>query len=244
MLALFRKELSSFFSTITGYIVVLVFLSVTGLFMWVFPGTNYNILENGYASLDTLFTLAPWLFMFLIPAVTMKMFAEEQKSGTIELLFTKPLTDMQIVTAKYASAVSLVFFALIPSLIYFLTVYLIASPEGNIDIAGIFGSYIGLFFLCSAFSAIGIFCSVVTGNQIVSFIFAIILSFFFYSGFEFLSTIVNNTIASNILSLTGINAHYTSLSRGVIDTRDVIYFFSLSFFFLFMCRFALEKRKW
>ena len=244
MFALFKKEVSSFFSSLTGYIVVLVFLCATGLITWVFPGSEYNIIENGYATLDSLFILGPWLFMFLIPAVTMRMFAEEQKSGTMELLFTKPLTDMQIVVAKYWSAFLLVVCALIPTLVYFFSIYFLSSPVGNIDIAGIAGSYIGLLFLCSAFVAIGLFCSVLSGNQIVSFILALILSFFFYSGFEFLGSLVNNSGIGNILSLIGINSHYTSLSRGVIDTRDVIYFISLTFLFLFLSRFILEKRKW
>jgi ABC-2 type transport system permease protein len=242
--ALFKKEISSFFSSLTGYIVVLVFLFATGLIMWIFPGTEFNILENGYATLDSLFYLAPWMFLFLIPAVTMKMFAEEKKSGTIELLLTKPITDLQIVTAKYASAVVLVLCSLIPTLVYFFVIYFLAAPVGNIDVAGIAGSYIGLLFLCSAFVSIGIFCSAISGNQIVSFIFAVILSFFFYSGFEFLSSIINFQGISNTLSLIGISNHYASLSRGVIDTRDMMYFISLTLFFLFMARFILEKRKW
>ena len=194
--------------------------------------------------MDSFFILAPWLFLFLIPAVTMRMFAEEYKSGTIELLLTKPLSDLQIVGAKYAAAVSLVAFALIPTLVYFFCLYFISTPVGNIDIAGITGSYIGLLFLCSAFVSIGLFCSVISKNQIVSFIIAVILSFFFYSGFEFLSTIIVVPLISNIFSFFGISAHYSSLSRGVIDTRDLVYFISLTLLFIFFSRFILEKRKW
>ena len=244
MLSLFKKEISSFFSSLTGYVVVLVFLCATGLIIWVFPGSEFNILENGYATLDSFFILAPWLFLFLIPAITMKMFAEEQKTGTIELLLTKPLTDLQIVIAKYASAVLLVLSALIPTLVYFFSIYYLSAPKGNIDIAGIAGSYIGLIFLCSAFVSIGIFCSVLSSNQVVAFILAVIFTFFFYSGFEFLSTIISLPGLSNILALLGISAHYNSLSRGVIDSRDVIYFISLTLLFLFLSRFILEKRKW
>lgn len=244
LLSLFKKEISSFFSSITGYVVILVFLCSTGLIIWVFPGSEFNILDNGYATLDSFFILAPWLFLFLIPAVTMKMFAEEQKSGTIELLLTKPLSDLQIVAAKYASAVLLVLCALFPTLVYILSIYFLSSPKGNIDIAGISGSYIGLLFLCSAFVSIGIFCSVLSSNQIVSFILAVILSFFFYSGFEFFSSIISVPGISNLLALIGISSHYTSLSRGVIDTRDLIYFISLTLLFLFLSRFILEKRKW
>ena len=244
MYSLFKKEISSFFSSITGYVVILVFLCATGLIIWVFPGSAFNILDNGYANLDSFFTLAPLLFLFLIPAITMKMFAEEQKTGTIELLLTKPLSDLQIVTAKYASAVMLVLSAIFPTLIYLISIYFLSSPIGNIDFAGISGSYIGLFFLCSAFVSIGIFCSVLSSNQIVSFILAVVLYFFFYSGFEFLSSIINQPGISNILALIGISAHYTSLSRGVLDSRDLIYFISLTLIFLFLSRFVLEKRKW
>ncbi len=212
--------------------------------MWVFPGSDFNILENGYSTMESFFLLAPWLFLFLIPAVTMKMFAEEQKTGTIELLLTKPLTDLEIIIAKYASAVVLVLLALFPTLTYFFSIYYLSFPVGNIDIAGITGSYIGLIFLCSAFSSIGLFCSVISNNQIVSFILAIVISFFFYSGFDFLSSFVNQTTISNTLSYTGMSSHYSSLSRGVIDTRDLVYFVSLTLLFVFLSRFILEKRKW
>jgi ABC-2 type transport system permease protein len=212
--------------------------------MWVFPGSDFNVLENGYSTMDSFFLLAPWLFLFLIPAVTMKMYAEEQKSGTIELLLTKPLSDLEIIVAKYASAVVLVILALIPTLTYFFSIYFLASPVGNIDIAGITGSYIGLLFLCSAFSSIGLFCSVISGNQIVSFILAIIISFFFYIGFDFLSSIIVQPVISNILAYSGMSSHYSSLSRGVIDTRDLVYFISLTLLFVFLSRFILEKRKW
>ena len=244
MIALFRKEINNFFGSVTGYIVLLVFLCATGLIIWVFPGSEYNILEFGYASYEPFFVLAPWLFMFLIPAVTMKSLAEELKSGTIELLMTKPLSDMKIVFAKYASGVVLVLIALVPTLVYFGSLYFLASPSGNIDIAGIIGSYLGLLLLCSAFVAIGVFCSALSSNQVVAFILALLFSFFFYSGFEFLSSITGPSFISNFLSAMGIQEHYTSLSRGVIDTRDVIYYFSLTCFFLLCTRFTLEKRKW
>jgi ABC-2 type transport system permease protein len=242
--ALFKKEVSVFFSSLTGIIAVLVFLLTTGLILWVFQGTDYNILETGYANLDGLFILAPWLFMFLIPAITMRMFAEEQKTGTLEMLLTKPITDMQLVVSKYAAAVVLVLCSILPTLVYFISVYFLSSPTGNIDGAGIFGSYIGLIFLCSAFASIGVFCSIMSSNQVVSFIFAVVFSFFFYSGFEFLSSTISNPKLSNILSYIGISNHYQSLSRGVIDTRDMVYLVSLTLFFLFLSRFILEKRKW
>ncbi len=244
MLALFKKEINSFFSSLTGYIVILVFLLASGLVLWVFPGSEFNVLENGYANLQGFFTLAPWFFLFLIPAVTMRMFAEEQKTGTIELLLSKPITDLNIVFAKYGAAVILVLCAIVPSLIYIGSIYLLATPTGNIDIAGITGSYIGLLFLCSAFVSIGVFSSVLTGNQVISFILAVVFCFFFYSGFEFISTFLNSPKISNVFSFLGISRHYESLSRGVIDSRDVIYFLSLTLIFIFFSRFMLEKRKW
>lgn len=212
--------------------------------MWIFPGADFNLIESGFSNIDPLFIVAPWVFLFLIPAVTMKMFAEEQKSGTIEILLTQPLTDLQIVIAKYFSAVLLVLIALIPTLVYYISVYLLANPVGNIDTAGIIGSYIGLIFLCSGFASIGVFASALSNNQIVSFILAVILSFFFYSGFEFLGSIITNPSISNFLSQLGISSHYGSMSRGVIDSRDVIYFVSLTFFFVLFTRFILERRKW
>jgi ABC-2 type transport system permease protein len=242
--ALFKKEISSFFGSLTGYIVVIVFLVASGLFLWVLPGSDYNILDNGYADLGGFFLLAPWLFLFLIPAVTMRMFAEEQRTGTIELLLSKPITDLRIVAAKYASAVVLAFAAIIPSAVYFLSLWLLAAPAGNVDTAGTLGSYFGLLFLCSGFASIGIFSSVLTGNQLISFIIAVILSFFFYSGFEFLAGISGPGGISNLLSCAGMSNHYESLSRGVIDTRDVVYFITLTLAFIFLSRFMLEKRKW
>lgn len=227
-----------------GYIVIIVFLLTLGLIMWIFPGADFNIIESGYSNIDPLFIVAPWVFLFLIPAVTMKMFAEEQKSGTIEILLTQPLTDLQIVMAKYFSAVLLVIIALVPTLVYYITVYMLANPAGNIDTAGIIGSYIGLIFLCSGFASIGVFASALSNNQIVSFILAVILSFFFYSGFEFLGSIITQPTISNLLAQLGISSHYGSMSRGVIDSRDVIYFISLTLFFVFFTRFILEKRKW
>ncbi len=244
MFALLKKEINSFFSSLIGYLVITVFLLATGLLMWIFPSSDYNIPQSGYATMDSLFILAPWVFLFLIPAVTMRMFAEENRSGTIELLLTQPLTDFQLVVAKYISAVLLVLFSLIPTLIYYISIYRLASPVGNIDTAGIIGSYIGLFFLACGFVSIGILSSSITNNQIVSFIAAVILCFFFYSGFEFLSTLSQNGWINSVFSALSMSTHYSSLSRGVIDSRDIVYFASLSLLFLFLSRFILEKRKW
>jgi ABC-2 type transport system permease protein len=242
--SLLRKEINSFLGSVIGYAVIIVFLAITGLFAWILPGTDFNIVDSGYASLDSLFILAPWVFMFLIPAITMRSFAEENKTGTIELLFTKPFTDFQIVAAKYMAGIILVLFALVPTLIYYLVVNYLASPAGNLDHGGIRGSYVGLFLLGSAYVSIGIFSSCISNNQIISFILAVLITFLFHVGFDFLSTVSYNENLNYVLSQLGMSAHYTSLSRGVIDTRDAVYFISLTFLFLAAARFILEKRKW
>ena len=244
MFSLLRKEINSFLGSVIGYVVIVVFLVITGLFAWILPETDFNIISSGYATLDSLFILAPWVFMFLIPAITMRSFAEENKTGTIELLLTKPFTDFQIVAAKYLAGMILVLFALLPTLVYYGVVNFLASPAGNLDHGGIRGSYTGLFFLGSAYVSIGIFSSCISNNQIISFILAMLITFVFHVGFDFLSAIGGNEGLNYILSQMGMNAHYASLSRGVIDTRDVIYFASLTMLFLTSARFILEKRKW
>ena len=244
MFSLLRKEINSFLGSVIGYVVIIVFLSITGLFAWILPGTDFNILESGYATLDPLFILAPWVFMFLIPSITMRSFAEENKTGTIELLLTKPLTDFQIVNAKFLSGIILVIFSLLPTLVYYAVVNYLASPSGNLDHGGIRGSYIGLFFLGSAYVSIGIFSSCISNNQIISFILAVLITFVFHTGFDFLSGLGTNQNVNYILSQLGMNAHYSSLSRGVIDTRDAVYFISLTLLFLSSARFILERRKW
>jgi ABC-2 type transport system permease protein len=241
MLALLKKEINEFFSTITGYVVVVVFLLAIGLFMWVFPG-QYNVLESGYATLNTLFTLAPWIFLFLVPAVTMRMIADEKKSGTMELLLTRPISDLQIVVSKYLASLILVLLALLPTLIYFFSLYHLGNPAGNIDVGGTIGSYVGLFFLAAIYAAIGIFASSLTGNQIIAFIIALLIAFFFYMGFDLLSGMwVFSRIDTFIMDL-GINAHYRSMSRGVIDTRDIIYFISVILVFIYLTKTIIQNR--
>jgi ABC-2 type transport system permease protein len=216
---------------------------ITGLFAWILP-TDFNIPQSKYATLDSLFILAPWVFMFLIPAITMRSFAEENRSGTIELLLTKPLSDMQIVVAKYGAGLLLVLFSLLPTLIYYIVVSQMATPSGNVDHGGIRGSFIGLFFLGSAYVSIGIFASSVSANQVVAFIIAVVVTFFFYLGFDFVSGLTTNQGLNYLLAQIGISAHYSSLSRGVIDSRDVVYFISATVLFLLFTKFILEKRKW
>ena len=175
MLSILRKEINSFLNSLVAYIVIGVFLVVTGLYMWFLPGSS--VLDYGYADLQALFSIAPWVFLFLIPAITMRTFAEEKKAGTIELLLTRPVTDLQIILGKYFACLLLAIFALLPTLIYYVSVYLLGEPKGNIDSAGVAGSYIGLVFLAAVFTAIGIFASSISKDQIISFIIAVLLCF-------------------------------------------------------------------
>jgi ABC-2 type transport system permease protein len=243
MFALLKKEISSFLNSLIGYIVIIVFLLINSLFLWVFP-LQFNILDYGFASIDNLFMLSPFVFLFLIPAITMRSFADEQKTGTIELLMTKPLTDMQIIGAKYLAGLVLVLFALLPTLVYFVSVYKLGLPPGNIDLGGTWGSYLGLLFLGAGFVAIGIFASSLAENQVVAFITAVFLCGFLYVGFEFIYSLSLFGKIDLLIQSLGMNAHYTSMSRGVVDTRDVLYFGSLIAIFLLLTKLKLESRKW
>ncbi len=243
MVTLLNKEIKGFLNSLIGYITIVVFLLILGLFLWVIHGDS-NILEGGFATIDPLFVIAPWVFMFLIPAITMRTFADEKKSGTIELLLTRPLTDMQIILAKYFAGVLLVVISLIPTLIYYYSVHHLGNPVGNIDTGGMWGSYIGLLLLASGFVSIGIFASAISENQVVAFITALFMCFLCYSGFDYLSKFDLFGKIDNIILSLGINDHYLSISRGVIDTRDVIYFISLSAVFILSTRTVLESRKW
>lgn len=243
MLTLFAKEIQTFLSSLIGYMVIVVFLLINGLFLWVFPG-DFNILDFGYANIDSLFMIAPFVFLFLIPAITMRSFAEEKRVGTIEMILTKPLTDFQIIIAKYLAGITLVIFSLLPTLIYMFSVYQLGLPKGNMDMGGAWGSYIGLLFLGASFVAIGLFSSTLTDNQIVSFIIGVFFCGFLYIGFEFIHSLDWFGNIDLFIKSLGINAHYTSMSRGVIDTRDALYFLSLIFLFLVLARFSLERRKW
>jgi len=243
MFTLYKKEIFSFLNTLIGYIAVIVFLLINGLFLWVFP-MGYNIIDFGYASLDNMFALAPLVFLFLIPAITMRSFADEKRSGTIEMLLTKPLTDYQIIFSKYFASITLILLALLPTLIYVISVYKLGSPAGNLDMGGLWGSYIGLVFLASAFAAIGLFISSITENQIVAFMMSLIISGFILMGFDFIAGLsIFGKVDLFIMSL-GIQAHFTSMSRGVIDSRDVLYFISLIAIFLLLTKTSLESRKW
>ncbi len=243
MYSLFKKELTSFFGSLIGYLVVMVFLLITGLFLWVFPG-QYNIPDSGYASLEGLFALAPWLYLFLIPAITMRSFAEEKRTGTLELLLTRPLSELQLISAKFLASLVLVTFSLLPTLLYFLSVFLLGNPVGSIDTGATWGSFFGLFFLAAIYIAIGLFASSLTDNQIVSFILAMTLSFIFYLGFDFIASTGLPYLMEQMLRWLSIDTHYLSVSRGVLDLRDIIYFSGMTFLFLWITRGFLHHRKW
>jgi len=235
MFAILKKELNSFFASPIGYLVIAVFLVINGLYLWVFKG-DFNILNAGFADLNSFFFIAPWFFLFLIPAITMRSFSDEFRLGTIELLKTKPLTDWQIVLGKYAGALMLIIIALLPTLIYVYSIVQLGLPTGNLDIGSTIGSYIGLLFLASAYTAVGIFTSTLSNNQIVAFILSVIISFFLFYGFEALADLTS----SEMLRGFGMNEHFKSISRGVIDTRDIIYFASITVFFLFLTKLKLN----
>ncbi len=243
MITIFKKEFLGFFSSLTAYVVIIVFLLINSLFLWILPG-NYNLLDYGYSDLDGMFNMAPFAFMFLIPAITMRFFSEEHRSGTIDLLLSKPISDLKIILAKYFAAFALVVFSIIPTLIYFYSVYQLGFPKGNLDIGAFWGSFIGLIFLGASFTSIGLFSSVITKNQILSFVISVALIALFYLGFEFAFS--SNAINSNALLIQnlGMSSHYVSISRGVIDSRDLIYFFSFIFIFIFLSRTILGSRKW
>lgn len=237
MLAILKKEINSFFASPIGYLVIAIFLLLNGLFLWVFKG-EFNILDNGFADLSPFFLLAPWILIFLIPAVTMRSFSDEKKQGTLELLLTKPISTLQLVLGKYFGAFVLIIIALLPTILYVYTVYQLGNPTGNIDFGSTLGSYFGLLFLVAAYTAIGVFASTLSDNQIVAFIVAVFLCLFFFIGFEGIADVVS----SNMIEQLGMNAHYKSMSRGVLDTRDIIYFLSVTILFIALTKFNIKKQ--
>lgn len=242
MFSLFKKEITQFFGSITGTMVSVVFLLLTGLFLWVFSG-NYNIPDGGYATLEGLFEIAPWIYLFLIPAVTMRMFADEKRSGTMELLLSRPVTELQLILAKFLAALAVVLLTLFPTLIYFLSVYLLGNPVGCIDTGATWGSYTGLFFLAVIYLTIGLLTSSVTDNQVVAFILAVFMCFFWYAGFGFLARLPFPSHIGSMISSMGIDAHYESVSRGVLDSRDLLYFLLMAGFFILLTRIVLEWKR-
>src|ERR1041385_8186537 len=240
MIRVFAKEFNSYLNSLIAYLVISVFLTGIGLLLWVFPDTS--VLDYGFADMDTLFSMGPYVFIFLIPAITMKSFAEEKKLGTMELLLTKPLTDWGIVLGKYLAAFALTLVALLPTLIYYFSIYKLGNPIGNIDTAGAIGSYIGLGLLASVFCAIGVCASSLTTNQIVSFILAAFFCFIFYNGFDSLATLT--TDSALVIKQLGILYHYEALSKGLIDSRDVIYFLSVTGLILLCTKTVIGSRQW
>lgn len=236
MKAIYFKELYAFFGSLIGYLVIGVFLILSGLFLFVFEG-EFNLLNAGYADLQAFFNLAPWIMLLLIPALTMKSFADEQKLGTIELLLTKPFKDYDIVLGKFFSILTLVIIALVPTLIYVYIINDYSLFENPVDFGVIYGSYFGLIFLVSSYISIGLFTSTLTSNQIVAFILAVILCFFIFYGFDALG----NFESLIFIKYLGMKAHYESINKGVIDTRDLIYFVSVTFLFIFLATWRVNQ---
>jgi len=234
------REIKSFFGSPIGYLVIAIFLLINGLFLWVFDG-EYNILQSGFADLSPFFTLAPWILIFLIPAVTMRSFSDEKKQGTIELLLTKPLSIWQIVNGKFLGSLLLIVIALLPTLVYVYVIYSLGLPEGNIDLGSTIGSYFGLLFLVASYTSIGIFSSTLSENQIVAFLLSAFICFAIYYGFEGVSTYVKS-FEDNVAKI-GMDYHFKSMSLGVIDTRDVLYFLSITYLFLSLTVFKLKSLK-
>ena len=240
MKAILLREINSFFGSPIGYLVIAIFLILNGLFLWVFDG-DFNILNSGFADLSPFFTLAPWILIFLIPAVTMRSFSDEKKQGTLELLLTKPLSISAIVNGKFFAALLLIAIAIIPTLLYVWVIYGLGLPEGNIDLGSTIGSYFGLFFLIAAYAAIGIFTSTLSDNQIVAFILAVFLCFIFYFGFEGIASYFGTFQPT--VSRIGMDSHFKSMARGVLDTRDILYFVSITVLFLALTVYKLKALK-
>ena len=242
MVQIFLKEINGFLDSLIGYAVVGVFLIAMGLLMWVFPETS--VLDYGFADMETLFSLGPFVFIFLVPAITMRSFAEERKMGTLEWLLTKPIAEGSIVMGKFLAAASLVIIALVPTVTYYYALHLLGNPPGNIDTSGVVGSYLGLVLLGAVFCALGILASTLVANQIVSFMLAALLCFVFYSGFESASLLFTNGSISMIVKQLGIRYHFESMSRGLIDSRDLVYFFGLGGVLLLSAKTVLSSRSW
>ena len=233
MLAIFKKEFNSFFTSTIAYLTIGMFLLINGLFLWVFDD-DFNVLNAGFADLTSFFYLAPWILIFLIPAITMKTFADEFRSGTIEILKTRPITNVTLVLGKFFAILTLLIIVLIPTFVYVYSIHELGNPVGNLDYGSISGSYLGLFLLASSFASIGIFTSTLSKNQVVAFLLGICMVFLFYYGFDAVSSLFGDY--SYTIKLFGMNEHFKSISRGVIDSRDVLYFMSIIIFFLFVSK--------
>ncbi len=240
MFAIFKREVQSFFTAPIGYLIVGLFLLLNGLFLWVFKG-SYNIFDYGFADLGNFFLLAPSIFIFLIPAITMKSFSEERKLGTLELLMIKPISVWKMVLGKFLGTYALCLIAVIPTIIYVFAISELGIIPGNYDVGVVIGSYFGLFFLISAYVSIGLFASTLSENQIVAFIVGILLCFILFNGFDAVSTLSSNGETQLLIQRLGAKAHFDSIARGILDTRDLIYFVSITVFFLYMTYSRLSR---
>ena len=242
MISIFRKEISVFLSSLIGYVVIGVFLTITGLFIWFFADTS--VLNYAIASLDQLFIIGPFVLLILIPALTMRSFSEEYQYGTIELLYTKPVSIWQIILGKFLANFLLVLLALLPTLIYAYSIYELGSPRGNLDLGATIGSYIGLIFLSAAFVSIGMWASSLMKNQISGFLFSGFMCFMFFWGADYLSRIPSFSGGLDYtIQQLGMKLHYDNLSRGLIRLSDVIYFLTIIILGWIGCHYSLSKRK-
>ena len=242
MIPLFRKEINQFFGSLTGLLTIILFLLVNALFLWIFSG-DFNLLDFGFANMDSFFMLSPIIFLIFIPAICMRLFSEEFRSGTMENLLTKPIALWNVVFSKFLAANVLVLLAIFPTLIYFFSIYFLGETIGNLDIGGIMGSYLGLFMLSSAFIGIGIFASSISPNQVVAFLIAIVCNAIIYYGFDVLSSISFLQNWDLYISNLGIASHFSRMSKGVIDSRDILYFLSVCFLFLMLSKTTIQLKR-
>ena len=242
MIILLRKEISIFFSTLIGYLIIGIFLLINSILLWS-DLSKMNILSYGYADMDIFFTTAPLFFLLFIPAVSMRIFSEEYSLGTIETLITRPITSLQIVLAKFLAVFILVLFTIMPTFIYVVSIYYLGESIGNLDLAGIMGSYFGLIFLCALFSSISIYASSLASNQIISFAFAISISTLFYFGFDVLSQLSLFRNFDLFMQQIGISFHYEMMSKGLLKLSDIIYFVSFSILFIKLTELVITERK-
>ena len=241
MITLYKKEISIFFSTIIGYLIIGLFLLISSLILW-HDISEINILDNAYASMDSFFSIAPLIFLLFIPSVSMRVFSEEFNTGTIETLITKPISSFEIVTAKFFAVLSLVIIAILPTITYVISIYFLGETTGNLDLAAVVGSYIGLILLSSIFSSISVYASSLSSNQIVAFILAIIMSSFFFFGFDILSQLPYLQIVDLTLQKIGISYHYNMMSKGLLKVSDLVYFMSVSLLFIKLTEVVIKNK--
>ena len=241
MITLYKKEISIFFSTIIGYLIIGLFLLISSLILW-HDISEINILDNAYASMDSFFSIAPLIFLLFIPSVSMSVFSEEFNTGTIETLITKPISSFEIVTAKFFAVLSLVIIAILPTITYVISIYFLGETTGNLDLAAVVGSYIGLLLLSSIFASISVYASSLSSNQIVAFILAMIMSSFFFFGFDILSQLPYLQIVDLILQKIGISYHYNMMSKGLLKVSDLVYFMSVSLLFIKLTEVVIKNK--